>query len=982
MSDRDQMRQVLRSPIVGRETELAALRTALLEARRGRGGVVLVQGEAGIGKSRLTSEITSAAGADGVTVLSGRASEVARPSPFRPLSEALSARFRGSALPESTDLLPLRSALGCLVPEWRDANLPAIDESLVIVAEGLVRLLRFLGHGAGCLILIEDLHWADPETLAVVEYLADNLVYEPTLCVVTLRAEEATPGRSLAYSLKARRAVVSLDLGRLENTEIVDVARGCLGTATLPEAVVEPLQTWTEGVPFLIEELLRAWVSTGALKQERTGGWSTVTRIEPVVPASFADALERRVDRLGDDTRNVLRAAAVLGRRFEWSLIPLMTGLPRTAVLRVLAQCVSAQIIIDEPGEAQPVFCFQHALTRDAIYGGLLTPERTELSAMALRAVEEAHPTLDGWWCDLAADLAQASGNQTRAAHLLLISGRRALSQGALSSAEAALERARALDPTPSATIEVDATLTEVLALAGKVGPAVEVGARLLATCSAACSSATRQTEFTLRLARALVANGAWELATVQLQNARQLAACLDEPLFGPCADVLSAQTALGQSRHVEAAGLATTALLRAEEANLPDVACAAHEVLGRCARPRDLGEARAAFGRALRIAEDHGLTVWKIRALHELASIEVLTTARLDRPFAARELAYQSGALAVAAGLDLDISTVLAFNFDTQEALVVARRCTDAANRFRLGLLLPLALLRQGQCHAIEGSVAEMESVIAEALAVAHGDSVVSAGAWGQCRATLSLLRNEKQRALDELEQGASFVRKSPESYACTFWPMLALLRTTEDVEGEAARDELRASGGASLPFHQALLSYADAVALGAKGMHQDANDAFAEAEEWIALLAQRGGYGHLALRFVAERALKDGWGDPVAWLRTTVVFFEDNGQGLVASACRSLLSEAGAPLPRRRRSDSQVPSLLRTLGVTARELEVLDLVTQGLPNNEIGSRLYISHRTVDKHVQHLLAKTRLENRSELRRFTAQASLDLNPHR
>ncbi|MGI8807031.1 MAG: LuxR C-terminal-related transcriptional regulator [Acidimicrobiales bacterium] len=664
----------------------------------------------------------------------------------------------------------------------------------------------------------------------------------------------------------------------------------------------------------------------------------------------------------------MLRAAAILGRRFEWSLLPDITGLSRTAVVRVLSDCVAARIIVDEPGQDPPAFRFRHALSRDAVDAGLLTPERKALSARAHRAVEDAQPGLVGWWCDLAAHLAELSGNHERAAQLQLMSGRRALAQGALASAEAALQRARKLDPSPGAAIEVDATLTEVLAMAGKVGQAVEVGTRLLSACSVAGSSIAQQAEYSLRLARALIAQGAWHSAGLQLQVARRLAAGQDEPLLGPCADVLGAQAALGQVHLVEAAALARTALASAEAAGLAEVACAAHEVLGHCARASDIHEAESAFNRSLQVAEMHGLSAWKARALHELASIDALTTRRLDRVHEARRLAYGCGALATAAGLDLDLCRVLAFNFDSSEALEVSRRCVEAARRFRLSPLLTTALLQQAQCQAIAGRRDDMESAITEALADAGPDQTGTAQAWGECRATLSLLSEERKQALDELERAASAGDGAGDPRSSTFWALWALLRTTEKAEGEEACALLRGAGVIGLPFHLALLSYADAVALGSAGRHEHANRAFAEGEAFMARMTGRGGYGFVALRLVAERAFEDGWGDPVAWLRPTVVFFEEAGQEAAASACRVLLHEAGFPLPRRRRSDARVPSSLRALGVTARELDVLVLVGEQLPNDEIGSRLFISRRTVDKHVQHLLAKTGLTNRAELR--------------
>lgn len=128
-----------------------------------------------------------------------------------------------------------------------------------------------------------------------------------------------------------------------------------------------------------------------------------------------------------------------------------------------------------------------------------------------------------------------------------------------------------------------------------------------------------------------------------------------------------------------------------------------------------------------------------------------------------------------------------------------------------------------------------------------------------------------------------------------------------------------------------------------------------------------------HLARRLVAEAAVAEGWGEPVPLLRDALAFFDDGGDDAIASACRSLLRRAGAKVPRRR-EDPRVPGELRALGVTARELEVLHLLGQGLPNNDIGARLYLSPRTVERHVASLAAKIGAERRSALVAYAARA--------
>jgi len=164
--------------------------SALRRTAASRGGVVFVVGEAGLGKSRIARAAEAAARATDMAVLTGRAVRDGQTSAFRALSEALLRASRIAGLPDSPDLGPFRGYLARIVPEWRAAAAPITEEGDVGLAEGVLRLLRLLGGRSGCLLVLEDLHWADAGTLAVVEYLADNLDGEPVVCLVTVRTGE------------------------------------------------------------------------------------------------------------------------------------------------------------------------------------------------------------------------------------------------------------------------------------------------------------------------------------------------------------------------------------------------------------------------------------------------------------------------------------------------------------------------------------------------------------------------------------------------------------------------------------------------------------------------------------------------------------------------------------------------------------------------------------------------------------------------
>ncbi|MDQ4032054.1 MAG: DUF2791 family P-loop domain-containing protein [Actinomycetota bacterium] len=949
-------RSVLSSHVVGRDGELAALDEALATAANGRGGVVFLLGEAGIGKSRLAQVMASDAERRGLALLRGRAVRTITPVPYRPLAEALCAAVRvGGGL--TSELSPFRAILGRLVPEWRVEGRGGLDDSVVALAEAVLRFLRVMAGDRGCLLVLEDLHWADPETLAIVEYLADNLTSERVLCLGTLRTEERTPGRDLAGALGARRVSTILELSRLDEREVADMVRSCLNTAAVPDEVLG-LTARADGVPFLVEELLAVAVASGALVHDG-GSWAMSAVVEPVVPLTFADSMRRRLEGLGAEPRNVLLAAAVLGRRFDWVLLPALTALAENVVLAGLHAAVDAQIVaVDVDG---PAFRFRHALSRDAVLGELLPPERSALSRRALEAIEAARPGLPGGWCELAAELAEGAGDRLRAATLLAEAGRRALRRGALTSAEVTLERACALVPGEDPIVaDVEGCLVEVLSLAGKHDRAVEVGESLLRRLGNDPGAARKRAEAHLQLARAAVAATHWDEARYRLEQARVDAAEGADERLAARVNALGAQIAI--LRHPEeAASLARTALETSERLDLPEVACEALEVLGRFERPHDLKAAEVAFARAYAIANDHDLTVWRSRALHELGTIDLVSGRALTRLEEARQLALSQGALATVAVLEVQLAAGLAMRENPDAAMVAARRGAELARRHRLDQTLAAALAFEALAHARAGRRDEVERCAQEAMA--HGGDapdIAVITAFG--RGVLAFVEEDRPESISQLDRAmASASASSGDQSSGPVAGVWVLVREVDAGGGEAPARVTTAE-----PVHflaRAYIRYAEAVASGRAGSSEQALAFVAEADGLLEGFEWFRQYGR---RLVAEAAVADNWGHPVAWLGEAQAFFEQLGQERIASACRSLLRRAGAPV-RRRRGVQDVPPALRALGVTARELEVLRLLATGMSNKEVGSRLYLSPRTVERHIANLVAKTGVERRTQL---------------
>lgn len=950
--------------LVGRDAELGRLREGLQHATAGEGSVLFLVGEAGIGKSRLARTIAADAARQGLPVLRGRATQSPTPAAYRPLAETLLSAVRAGLMPDAAVLGPFRAIIGRLVPEWRVEGQP-LDESLVGVAEAVLRFLSATAGDHGVLVVIEDLHWADPESLTIIEYLAHNLAAERVLCLVTVRADERSRGLDLAWALHAGRVSSLIQLPPLEEPDVATMVRSCLGTAAVADEVVE-FAARAGGVPFLIEELLAAGLASGALVAEE-GVWRVADSNDVVVPSTFSESMRRRVAQLGDDGRAVVVAAAVLGRRFDWSLLPAVTDLDEARVLAALHRAVDAQIVtLDRDGS----FRFRHALSRDAVLADLFPPEFETLSGRAVEAVEAAHPGLEEDWGQLAAELAAAAGDRRRAATLFLENARRALERGALATAEATLGRARSLLPASDpSSLDVEESLLQVLSFAGKRERAVEVASSLLARLGAAPQAAQRRAETHLLLARAAVAATRWDEADEHLEQAlRQTGFAPDEGLAARV-DAVRAQTAMARNPD-DAAALARGVLQTAERLGLTDVACEALEVLGRVHRTHDLAAAEEAFARVLDLAEAHGLSLWRARALHELGAIDMLTGRPLGRLEEARELALAHGALATAAVVDVQAAAALVLADDPEAGAVAARRSAELARRYRLNQTLAAAVALEAYVHARLRRRTEMQRCIDEAHAVAPGVPDVEVKT-ATASALLALVEEDRAAARGQLLDAVRRAAEGPSYVVVPATGLLALALQLDRPEDGAFALELPQKSVHFLT--SAFLRYADAVATGRRGHAERAAGAMAEADR---ALADHRWFRNLGRRLVAEAAVADGWGDPVPWLREALDFFDRQGDERIASACRSLLRKAGAAVPRRR-GEIGVPDELRALGVTSREWEVLRLLAMGLANKEIATRLYVSPRTVERHVANLTVKTGVERRSELVAYAARTLVE-----
>jgi DNA-binding CsgD family transcriptional regulator len=380
-----------------------------------------------------------------------------------------------------------------------------------------------------------------------------------------------------------------------------------------------------------------------------------------------------------------------------------------------------------------------------------------------------------------------------------------------------------------------------------------------------------------------------------------------------------------------------------------------------------DLDAAERYFAAAVQLAEQHQFALRRVRAVHELGTIGMLRGHDLTHLEQASQLAIEVGALSTAAVVNLQLGSVYVYGLEHEAALQCARRSADLAAHLGLGLTQAAAMAMEATAQALAGRREDMETMATEALAVARGHPDIAVQIWGNARGIGALLHEQPSSALAALDEAMTFLNDP----RCTvpggiIGPLWALLHALVDRDAAAAREEVRASRAAVIPIARALLGYADAVALGHAAELVAALACFQQAEAVLA------GYQHLGvrllgLRLVAESAIDRGWGEPVMWLREATAFFDERAYHAIAAACRKLLVRAGAPQPRRGRGSSVVPPALRARGITSREVDVLVLLMNGLSNRQIGERLYVSPKTVEKHVEHLMDKLAAANRLEL---------------
>ena len=478
-------------PFVGRERELAELRALLERAADGEGGLVLLGGEAGAGKTRLVRELAHEATDSGTLVLYG-ASDATVSTPYEPprawlefllrigerdsLAEWLGERGKilGRLLPE------VETLTGAPAPPPRD---PAEDR--YALQSALSELLRQVSRAQPVLLVADDLHWADGETLHLLRRLA-RIAPEARLLVLAAyrdRGEEPEPVLSDTLAdLSRLDGVTRLALGNLDDEEVGEFIRGATGASAEP-GLATAIGALTEGTPLLLCELWRDMREQGALEVTDAGVRLTRPLAEIHGPEQVRDLVHHRLAQLAPEVTLTLEHAAVLGPRFELRVLAAATGVEPTGLAAALEQA-GRRGFVEELPEPEPTYRFSHELVRRAVYDQIPAVRRAELHLRAGQALERLEPAdTTRHLPELAHHftLAAPVTGRERAVDYNLRAAERAIAAAAYNEAAASLRSALAVgidDPRERARIQVE--LAFLLNETGHIAEAAAVLARSL----------------------------------------------------------------------------------------------------------------------------------------------------------------------------------------------------------------------------------------------------------------------------------------------------------------------------------------------------------------------------------------------------------------------------------------------------------------------------------------------------------------------
>jgi class 3 adenylate cyclase/predicted ATPase len=482
------------TPLVGRESEVALLLERWEQAKAGHGQVVLLTGDAGIGKSRLVHTLKDHTANEPHTRWECRSVEYAQNTALYPLTELFQRllQWQHDATPDekfahleqalSQYLLPLEATVPLLAPVL---SLPCPEDRYAPLAlspqrqrqktlETMVAILLELAAHQPVLFILEDLHWTDPTTLEWLNLVLDQTPTAAMLVLLTCRPHFQPAWHHRSY-------ITAMTLPHLSPVQVEQIVNRMIDGKTFPHEVLAPIVEKTDGVPLFVEELMKAILESGQLTvrdghYECTGAFATFT-----IPATLQDSLMARLDRLVT-AKAVAQYAAVIGRQFPYALLQAVSQLDEATLQRELGRLVGAEIVYQRGLPPHSTYVFKHALIQDAAYASLLKSTRQHYHQRIAQVLEAQFPETTAAQPELLAYHLTEAGLMGQAIPYWQRAGERAVQHSANVEAISHLTQALALLQTLPATpahaqheLEVHLALGTPLVLTkGHAAPEVE----------------------------------------------------------------------------------------------------------------------------------------------------------------------------------------------------------------------------------------------------------------------------------------------------------------------------------------------------------------------------------------------------------------------------------------------------------------------------------------------------------------------------
>lgn len=388
------------TPLVGREEELGLLQRRWTQAKEGAGQVVLLSGEAGIGKSRLVQTLKEQVVAEGATRIEFRCSPYHQNSALYPIIEHLQRllQFQREEPPQvklaklqqllatyrfpQADTLPLLATLLSLPQPEGVPPLPlSPQKQKQKTHEALVAWIMEEAQKAVVYCAWEDLHWADPSTLEVLTLFLEQIPTTRIFTVLTFRPEFTPPWSSRSY-------LTSLMLSRLGRQQVEATVEKITAGRALPAEVLQQIVAKTDGVPLFVEELTKTVLESGLLRKENGHYALTGPLSSLAIPTTLQDSLMARLDRLAP-VKEIAQVGATIGREFSYELLHAVSSLDEGILQQGLRQLVDAELLYQRGLPPQATYLFKHALIQDTAYQSLLRSKRQQIHQQIAQVLEE-----------------------------------------------------------------------------------------------------------------------------------------------------------------------------------------------------------------------------------------------------------------------------------------------------------------------------------------------------------------------------------------------------------------------------------------------------------------------------------------------------------------------------------------------------------------------------------------------------------------